>query len=275
VRNLRQWVDTPPANADLSSLRLIVTLGERIDPETRDWLDFEVGGGRALIANAWGQTELAGLVTVTAVPKERAAPVPDPGLDVFDNEGEPVAAGESGELVLLHPWPGAFLDAEGSPTAADSWWSPYPGAYATGDEARREADGRLSVLGRRDPVVSISGQQVSLTEVAQILEEHPLLEAVDVIALPDERRGQALCACVVADPKAEAGEALARELRGYVHEALGGLAQPRTVAFVDGFPPDMAPEVRRRALRLLCTANPAEWFTVSATQLAGAAAATG
>ena len=272
VRNLRQWVDTPPAQADLSSLRLIVTLGERIDPETRNWLDFEVGGGRALIANAWGQTELAGLVTVSPAPAPASAAVPDPGLDVVDAAGRPVAAGEAGELVLLHPWPGTFLDVEGSPEIGDAWWGPYPGAYATGDEARREADGRLTVLGRRDPVVSISGQQVSLTEVGRILEEHPLLVAVDVVAVPDERRGQALCACVVLDAKAEPGDELARELRSYVHDAVGGLARPRTVAFVDGFPPELAPDARRRALRLLCTANPAEWFTVTAPQLAAAAA---
>jgi acetyl-CoA synthetase len=289
VRNLRQWVDTPPGQADLSSLRLIVTLGERIDAETRNWLDFEVGGGRALIANAWGQTELAGLVPVT--PSPRAAQVPDPGLDVFDADGRPVAAGETGELVLRHPWPGAFLEAEGSavpsgsrrrdrgdtprpPGPADTWWAAYPGAYATGDDARREADGRLTVLGRRDPVVSISGQQVSLTEVARILEEHPLLTEVDVIAVPDERRGQALCACVVLDQKAEAGELLARELRSFVHDAVGGLARPSTVAFVEGFPADLPAETRRRALRLLCTANPADWFTVTAAQLAAAATAT-
>jgi acetyl-CoA synthetase len=277
VRNLRQWVDTPPARADLSSLRLIVTLGDRIDPETRDWLDFEVGGGRALIANAWGQTELAGLVTVTPAatgsPAAPPLPVPDPGLDVFDAGGAPVPPGQTGELVLLHPWPGAFLDAEGSP-AADTWWAAYDGAYATGDDARREIDGRLTVLGRRDPVVSISGQQVSLTEVAQILEEHPLLAAVDVIAVPDERRGQALCACVVLDAKADPGEPLARELRGYVHDAVGGLARPRTVVFVEKFPAEVPPGVRRRALRLLCTVNPAEWFVVTAGQLTAAAAAT-
>ena len=278
VRNLRQWVETPPAQADLSSLSLIVTAGERIDPETRNWLDFEVGGGRALIANAWGQTELAGLVPVPpssgdAAPTPTVA-MPDPGLDVFDADGKPVPAGETGELVLVHPWPGAFLDAEGSPGTIDTWWSPYPGAYATGDEARRETDGRLTVLGRRDPVVTISGQQVSLIEVAQILDEHPLLTAVDVIAVPDERRGQALCACVVLDPKSEAGEPLARELRGYVHDALGGLATPQTVAFVEGFPEELPAEVRRRALRLLCTANPAEWFTVTTAQLAAAATAT-
>jgi acetyl-CoA synthetase len=272
VRSLRQWVDTPPADADLGSLRLIVTLGERIDPETRDWLDFEVGGGRALVANAWGQTELAGLVTVTPAP---AAPaVPDPGLEVVDAAGRPVAAGGTGELVLLHPWPGTFLEVEGSPETGDAWWGPYPGAYATGDEARREIDGRLTLLGRRDQVVSISGQQVSLTEVGQILEEHPLLATVDVVAVPDERRGQALCACVVLDPKAEPGDDLARELRGYVHDALGGLAVPRTVVFVDGWPAGLTPEARRRALRLLCTANPAEWFTVTAGQLSAAATAT-
>jgi acetyl-CoA synthetase len=273
VRNLRQWVDTPPARADLRSLRLIVTLGERIDPETRNWLDVEVGGGRALVANAWGQTELGGLVSVTPSPSSGAA-VPDPGLEVVDVEGRPVAAGGTGELVLLHPWPGTFLDVEGIPDLGDAWWGPYPGAYATGDDARREADGRITVLGRRDPVVSISGQQVSLTEVGRILEEHPLLVAVDVVAVPDERRGQALCACVVLDRKAEAGDELARELRGYVHDLLGGLARPRTVAFVEDFPADLPPETRRRALRLLCTANPSEWFTVTAAQLAAAATAT-
>jgi acetyl-CoA synthetase len=285
VRNLRQWVDTQPVAADLSSLRLIVTLGERIDPETQNWLDFEVGGRRALVANAWGQTELGGLVTVT--PSSRAAaagagagaapassPVPDPGLEVVAPDGHPVEPGGTGELVLLHPWPGTFLAVEGTPDAGDAWWRPYAGAYATGDDARREADGRITVVGRRDPVVSISGQQVSLTEVGRILEEHPLLVAVDVVAVPDERRGQALCACVVLDPKAEPGEALARELRTYVHDALGGLSTPRTVAFVQGFRPDLPVDVRRRALRLLATVNPAEWFTVTAAQLAAAATAT-
>jgi acetyl-CoA synthetase len=272
VRNLRQWVDAPPGQADLSSLQLIVTLGERIDAETRNWMDYEVGGGRARMANAWGQTELAGLVPVTQ--SAGTAQVPDPGLDVFDAEGCPVGAGETGELVLRHPWPGAFLEAEGSPRPADTWWAPYPGAYATGDDARREADGRLTVLGRRDPVVSISGQQVSLTEVARILEEHPLLAGGDVIAVPDERRGQALCACVVLDEKAEAGELLARELRSFVHDAVGGLARPSTVAFVEEFPAELPAEARRRALRLLCTANPADWFTVTAGQLAAAATAT-
>ena len=277
VRNLRQWVETPPGQADLSSLRLIVTLGERIDPETRNWLDFEVGGGRALVANAWGQTELAGLVSVNHTPAEPARgtviAVPDPGLDVFGADGTPVGDGETGELVLLHPWPGTFLQAEGSPAPADTWWSPYPGAYATGDEARRELDGRLTVLGRRDPVVSISGQQVSLTEVAQILEEHPLLAGVDVIPVPDERRGQALCACVVLAGKAQPSEALARELRGYVHDSLGGLARPSSVAFVEAFPADLPVDNRRRALRLLCAANRGDWFTVTAAQLAAAATA--
>jgi acetyl-CoA synthetase len=271
VRNLRQWVDTPPGEADLSSLRLIVTLGEGIDADTRNWLDVEVGGGRALVANAWGQTELAGLVTVTPSPSPAA--VPDPGLDVVDAGGRPVPPGDTGELVLLHPWPGTFLAAEGIPDRADAWWGPYPGAYATGDEARRESDRGLTVLGRRDPVVTISGQQVSLTEVGRILEEHPLLAAVDVVAVPDERRGQALCACVVLD-KADAGDELARELRAHVHDALGGLARPRTVAFVEAFPPELPPEARRRALRLLCAANPSEWFSVSAAQLAAAATAT-
>ena len=185
-----------------------------------------------------------------------------------------MAPGEVGELVLLRPWPGTFVAVEGGPEPHDAWWGPYAGTYATGDDARREPDGRLTVLGRRDPVVSISGQQVSLTEVGRILEEHPLLVAVEIVAVPDERRGQALCACVVLDDKAESGEEMARELRSYVADALGGLARPRTVAFTEGWPDGLSGEARRRALRLLCTANRSDWITVSAAQLSAAATAT-
>lgn len=278
VRNLRQWVDAPPAQADLDSLQLIVTAGEPIDPETRNWLSFEVGRGHAVVADAWGQTELGGVVTVTPTPAGAEA-LPDPGLLVVGPDGRPVPDGEAGELVLSHPWPGTFLAIEGNPEAAGSYWGPYPGVYATGDWGRRDpvpdvSGGRLVVLGRKDPVISISGQLVSLTEVKGILAEHPHVRDVDVVPRPDERRGQSIAACVVLDDKVEPTEDLARELCAYVHDTMGGLARPRAVAFVEAFPADLAPDVRRRALHLLCAANPAEVFTVTAAQLAAAAAAT-
>ena len=273
VRNLRNWVETPPAKADLDSLRLIVTAGEAIDPETRNWLSFEVGRGRALVANAWGQTELGGMVSVTPTPAGSSG-LPDPGFEVVDEAGRPVPPGTPGELVMRHPWPGTFLEIEGSVEAAEGYWGTYPGAYATGDWVEREPDGRLVVLGRRDPVISVSGQLVSLTEVRGVLEEHPFVLAVEVVPRPDDRRGQSIAACVVLDEKAQPGDELARELRAYVHETLGGLARPRAVAFIESFPDDLTPEARRRALRLLCAANPAESFTVTAAQLAAAAAAT-
>jgi acetyl-CoA synthetase len=272
VRNLRYWVESPPARADLDSLRLIVTAGERIDPETRNWLSFEVGRGHATVADAWGQTELGGMVTITPTPDDSPG-LPDAGLEVVDARGRPVASGRPGEVVMRHPWPGTFLEIQGSVEAAEEYWGLYPGSYATGDWGRMEDDGRIVVLGRRDPVVSISGQLVSLTEVRGILEEHPFVRDVEVVTRTDERRGQSVAACVVLEDKAEPGETLALELCSYVHDTLGGLARPRVVAFVESFPEDLPPEARHRALRLLCAANPAEFFTVTTAQLAAAAAA--
>jgi acetyl-CoA synthetase len=192
---------------------------------------------------------------------------------VVDAHGRPVPPGQPGEVVLRHPWPGTFLEIQGSVAAAAEYWNLYPGSYATGDWGRMEHDGSIRVLGRRDPVVSISGQLVSLTEVRGILEEHPFVREVEVVTRTDQRRGQSIAACVVLEDKAEASEALALELCSYVHDTLGGLAQPRVVAFVESFPDDIPPDARYRALHLLCTANPAEFFTVTTAQLAAAAAA--
>ena len=129
------------------------------------------------------------------------------------------------------------------------------------------------MLGRRDPVVSISGQLVSLTEVRQLLEEHPFVAQVEVVALPDERRGQSLCACVVLEDKVEPSEALAGELRGHVHDTLGGLARPRSSPSSTGSPRTSTPSPAGGHCGLLCAADPSETFTVTETQLAAAASA--
>lgn len=287
VRNLRQWVDTPPSQAKLESLRLIVTGGEAIDAATRNWLAFEVGRAHATVADGWGQTELGGMVTLTTAPDHSVGksidgsaagdqpPVPDPGVMLLDDGGRPVPDGEPGEIVLANPWPGTFLEIEGNPEATRSYWGPYPGFYATGDLGLRDpTTGTVAVLGRKDPVVSISGQLVSLTEIKGVLIEHPYVSDAEVVPRSDERRGVSIAACVVLSDKAEATGTLAGELAEYVHDLVGGLARPRAVAFVEAFPPDLTPDVRARALRLLCAANPAEWFTVTAAQLAAAATAT-
>jgi acetyl-CoA synthetase len=272
VRNLGRWSDSPPSRRELGSLRHIVTGGESIEPDLRDWLKVEMGGGSALVCDGWGQTELGGVVTLTDTPSGPDA-LPDPGVEVVDAEGRPLAAGVEGELVLTHPWAGAFQgiwNDDGS--AVRRYWERYPGAYATGDRAIISPDGSLGLRGRIDPVVSVSGQLVSLTEVREALLEHPFVEAAEVIDCPDRRSGHAIVACVFLRESPPPGDELARTLRVHARERLGGLAQPRTVAFVEECPDDLPRDLLRSALEMLCAADSSESLSLSAAQIRAAAA---
>ncbi|MFW6009892.1 MAG: AMP-binding protein [Actinomycetota bacterium] len=268
ARNLRQWADAPPSQAELGSLRSIVHLGEPIDTETRRWLEDEVGGGRCVVRDGWGQTELGGICTVDPPPQP---PLPDPGLEVVDDHGRPAASGQPGELVITHPWPAMFLDIRHpDATSSDRYWR-YPGAYATGDLARREPDGRIEILGRMDPVVLVSGQLVSADEVREALEEHPLVAAAEAVGCPDPRSGHVMAAYVALEPPtdqtAPSLAAIARELRGHVDDTLGGLARPRSVGFLQRMPDDTPRELLRSALADLCRAPHDLVFEVSDAQL--------
>lgn len=276
VRNLRQWVGTPPSSHDRAALRQIVTAGEPIDATTAAWLRDEVGGGHVRLLDGWGQTELGGIVTVTP---SADPPLPDPGLDVVHHDGTSAAPDDVGELVLRCPWPATLLPIRNDDghAAARYWWC--PGAYATGDAARRTPQGRIEVLGRLDPVVSVSGQLVSANEVREVVADHPFVAEAEVVARPDRFSGQAVAACVVLEPSAagstgaQALEEVAADLRRHVHDTLGGLAQPRTVAFVESFPAEPRGALRT-ALATLCSASAAPFLQVSAKQLDAALAAT-
>lgn len=272
ARNLRHWVDSPPSQARLDSLRSIVHLGEPIDDETRDWLRRDVGGGRAVVRDGWGQIELGAIVSVEP-PTD--PPLPDPGFEVVDVRGHPVDAGAVGELTLRHPWPATLLGVRHpDPWVSDRMWK-WPGRYATGDRARRERDGRVTVLGRIDPVISVSGQLVSADEVRDVLEEHPLVARAEVVARPDRRSGQVVVACVVLadDAAPPVTGRVARELREHVHDSLGGLARPRAVAFVDELPAGLPRAQLREALAVLCGSSTAEVLVLSSAQVQAAAAA--
>jgi len=273
ARNLRLWTDSPPSSAHLETLRSIVHVGEPIDTETRAWLFEEVGRGQAVLRDGLGQTELGGLVSVDPAPDP---PLPDPGLDVLTDDGRPAADGEPGELVLRSPWPALFLDVDhDDESVTDRYWH-HPGCYATGDRAVRGANGVLRILGRIDPVLKVSGQLVSANEVRDVLQEHPLVAAAEVVARPDRRSGQAVIACVLLDDAAGTGDStpalqkVAGELRSHVQDTLGGLARPRGVVFLDAFPGDLSRESLRSALTVLCTAQPAEVVRVTADQVRAA-----
>jgi acetyl-CoA synthetase len=274
LRSLRQWVDSPPSVAKLDSLRLIVHGGEPLDDDTLSWLRDEVGRGRVMLRDGWGQTELGGIVTVDPSPDP---PLPDPGLDVLVND-HAAAAGKTGELVLCHPWPALFLRLQHPHTdAAERYWH-QPGRYTTGDLARREPDGQITMLGRIDPVISVSGQLVSASEVRDVLEEHPYVASAEVVARPDRRSGQAVVACVVLDASVAHLDdtplhRLAADLRGHVRETIGGLAQPQAVAFLDELPVSAGRRELRQALTALCSSVlPGDVLHVTREQLLAAIA---
>ena len=264
VRSLRQWVDAPPGE-QVASLQRITTIGEPIETDTRDWLRAEVGRGHAVVADGWGQTELGGVVSVA--PTDGLGP-PDPGLDIVDAAGVSVPRGQSGQLVLRHPWPGLMLGWLGGNEAAAS----LHGLYATGDLAQHTPDGGVHVLGRTDPVVSVSGQLVAAAEVRDVLLEHPLVEAAEVIDRPDRRTGQRVVACVVLVDDATPGDELARELAAFVHQLLGGLARPGTVAFCESWPADLERDVLRSALASLCASADRPSLRIDSKQLRAAVA---
>jgi acetyl-CoA synthetase len=244
---VRGWADAAPPESARRTLRRVIAMAEPLDPDLRAWVAEQVTRDPNAVADAWGQIELGAIVTVDSpADPER---LPDPGLAVVDAPGEPVGDGTPGEVVLRRPWAGTLRGIEGE--CGYDHWGARPGLYSTGDRAIRHPDGRLEFLGRIDPVVSISGQLVSLAEIRDVLLDHPFLEAAEVVAVSGQRLGRRIVACVVPASGAKTGPGLAAELVAAVRESLGGLARPRTVLFVDRFGDDLDDDARRHALEVV------------------------
>jgi acetyl-CoA synthetase len=271
VRTLRGWADARPTSAQISSLRTIVTAGEAIDDDTLAWLTKDVGDDHLEVTNGWGQTELGGLVHLDPpLPGRRG--LPNAGLAVVDPGGEPVAVGDEGELVLTEPWPAAspatFSDS-GQGTGVDP---ARPGLFVTGDRARQLPDGSIQFLGRTDRVINVSGQLVSATEIRATIQEHPMVEHAEVVDRPDRRTGRAVVAVATPAPGVAPSDDLAADIRLHVHELLGGLAQPQTVAFIDAFPEGLTEAQLIRTLQTLCN-TPAPVIQLTRSRVWSASAA--
>jgi acetyl-CoA synthetase len=230
IRKLRSWSDAGPGPLGLDSLRLVVTGGERLDGASSDWLVKEVTRGRAVVADGWGQLEQAGLVTLTPVPTGAAGP-PDPGLDVVEPDGRTAPPAVTGDMVVRRPWPATFVELEGG-RSPDEYWARHPGLYTTGDWARREADGSVVCLGRQDPMISVSGQLVSLAELAGVLRDHPFVQAADVRRVETGEVPDIVAYVVLEDGVAPSDDVDA-ELVAHVHDTIGGLARPGRIVYVE------------------------------------------
>lgn len=256
LARLRDWPDAAPPEPDKSTLRRVIAMAEPFHPALRAWIADRFTGDPDAVADAWGQIELGGIVTVDRpVDPER---MPDTAPEITDPAGRGVPPGTPGELVLRRPWAGTLRDLRGA-GAGDAYehWGHPDQQYSTGDSVVRHPDpgDRLEFLGRIDPVVSISGQLVSLAEVRDVLLDHPFLAAAEVVTRPDATLGRRLVAYVVPATDTIPTAVLAHTLVEAVQETLGGLARPSAILFLDRIGDDLAPDARRRALEVIAASS--------------------
>ena len=256
IRTFTRWGDEWPAKHDLSSLRLLGTVGEPINPEAWMWYQKVIGGGRCPIVDTWWQTETGGIL-ITPLPgaiptKPGSCTRPFPGVvaDVVTREGKPVAANQGGFLVIKKPWPGMLRTIFRDPERyREQYWSQIPGVYFTGDGARRDQDGYFWVMGRIDDVVNVSGHRLGTMEIESALVSHPQVAEAAVVGRPDEVKGQAIAAFVTLAPGRAPDEALKRELREHVAREIGAFAKPDDIRFTDSLPKTRSGKIMRRLLR--------------------------
>jgi len=260
IRAFIRHGDALPARHDLSSLRLLGSVGEPINPSAWEWYHNVIGGGRCPIVDTWWQTE-TGSIMISPLPgatptKPGSATFPLPGIiaDVVDMNGEPVPPGGEGYLVVRKPWPSMFRTLWGDPERfKETYWSQIEGIYFVGDAARRDEDGYIWVLGRVDDVMNVSGHRLSTAELESSLVRHPSVAEAAVIGKPDELTGQAVIAFVTVKSGIEANDALTAELRDWVGQEIGKFARPQQIRFSDGLPKTRSGKIMRRLLREIVT----------------------
>jgi acetyl-CoA synthetase len=258
IRTFAKWGDDIPAQFDLSSLRLIGSVGEPINPEAWMWYRQNIGGDRCPIVDTWWQTETGGIMIsplpgVTATkPGSAMRPLPGITADVVDDTGTSVPPGGGGFLAIRDPWPGMLRTIWGDDQRfIDTYWSRFEGLYFPGDGAKRDSDGDLWLLGRVDDVMLISGHNISTTEVESALVSHPKVAESAVVGATDPTTGQAIVAFVILRASAAegAGDELISELREHVSKTLGPIAKPRQIMLVPELPKTRSGKIMRRLLR--------------------------
>ncbi|PYN97102.1 MAG: acetate--CoA ligase [Candidatus Rokuibacteriota bacterium] len=253
IRTFVRWGDDYPKRCNLSSLRLLGTVGEPINPEAWVWYWKVIGGGRCPIVDTWWQTE-TGHILISPLPglttcKPGSATFPFPGIeaDVVNDKGQSV---DAGYLVIKRPWPGMLRGIYGDPERfVKQYWSQVPGVYFTGDGAKRDKDGYLWLLGRIDDVMNVSGHRVSTMEVESALVDHPSVAEAAVIGRTHEIKGQAIAAFVTIKAGRPQTEDLKKEIREHVAKKIGALARPDDVIYAAELPKTRSGKIMRRLLR--------------------------
>ena len=260
IRAFIKWGDGHPAKHDMSSLRLLGTVGEPINPEAWIWYRETIGKGRCPIVDTWWQTE-TGAIMISPIPgavaaKPGSATRPFFGIvpEVVTKEGQPVPAGQGGLLVIRNPWPSMARTIWGDPDRyVKQYWSDIPGSYFTGDGARMDEDGYFWLMGRVDDVINVSGHRLGTMEVESALVAHPKVAEAAVVGRPDPLKGQAISAFVTLEGGYTPTKEMKDELRAWVAKEIGSLARPDDIRFTDALPKTRSGKIMRRLLREMAT----------------------
>ena len=256
IRTFMKWGTEFPAKHDMSSLRILGSVGEPINPEAWMWYHEHIGGGRCPVVDTWWQTE-TGAIMIAPLPgittlKPGSATKPFPGIvaDVVNDAGESVPLGGGGYCVLTKPWPSMLRGIWGDDERyVQTYWSKFPHLYLAGDGCKRDEEGDFWFMGRIDDVMNVSGHRISTTEVESALVDHPKVAEAAVVGKLDEITGQAICAFVSLRGGDPGSEALAEELRAHVANKLGKFTRPKFLTFTPELPKTRSGKIMRRLLR--------------------------
>jgi len=255
IRTFMKWGAQEVEKHDLSSLRLLGSVGEPINPEAWMWYQEHIGGGRCPIVDTWWQTETGAIMisplpgATTTKPGSATFPLPAIGAEVVDEEGVAVERG-GGYLTLTRPWPSMLRGIWGDPERyRDTYWSRYPGRYFAGDGAKIDDDRYLWVLGRVDDVMNVSGHRISTTEVESALVDNPKVAEAAVVGAKDDLTGQAIVAFVTLRGSETASPEIGEELRQHVATKIGAISRPKLIIFTDDLPKTRSGKIMRRLLR--------------------------
>ena len=262
IRTFTKWGEQWPLKYDLSSLRLLGSVGEPINPEAWMWYHRVIGKERCPIVDTWWQTETGGIL-ITPIPgaiatKPGSATLPFPGIvpDIQTREGESVGKNQGGFLVITKPWPGMLRTIYGDPERfKKQYWSDIKGVYFTGDGARRDDDGYFWLMGRVDDVINVSGHRLGTMEIESALVSHPKVAEAAVVGRPDDLKGQAISAFVTLESGNKASDELKEELRKHVAKEIGPIANPDDIRFTDTLPKTRSGKIMRRLLRDIAAGN--------------------
>ena len=262
IRGLMRFGESWVRKRDLSSLRLLGSVGEPINPEAWRWYHEVVGNGRCPIIDTWWQTE-TGMFMITPVPsyplKPGSGTKPFPGIqaEVLDDDGKPVEPGEEGKLVLTTPWPAMLRGIYKDPDRyIEQYWSTYEGKYLTGDSAKIDEDGYFWIIGRMDDVIKVSGYRLGTAEIESALVSHPAVAEAAAVGIPDELRGNVIHAHVILKAGYDKGDGLENELIQHVGREVGPIAKPAHIEFVEKLPKTRSGKIMRRLLKARALGQP-------------------